>query len=123
MSDVPSSSGVCNPIRIAISHQQQAALRKRDVKQSGGGRKRKAHSNLVHDQKRRERPKLIQGKQHREQAQESPTQAAISKDSRRKQIQPNRNADQRSHEQYYEKPLRKWQALLDRRFQFMQGGQ
>lgn len=49
---------------------------KRDVEQSGGRRKRKAYSNLVHDQKRRERPKLIQGKQHREQAQESPASIA-----------------------------------------------
>jgi hypothetical protein len=56
------TSGISSPFGASFAHQHQAALRKRQVQQRRGCGKRQPNSDFIHQQKRGESPKLIQGK-------------------------------------------------------------
>ena len=58
------TSGNLSPFGACFAHQHQAALRKRQVQQCRSCSKRQPNSDFIHQQKRGESPKLIQGKHH-----------------------------------------------------------
>src|SRR5215469_8076061 len=98
--------GVFGAHRSRVGHANQGSLGERDIKQGGGGRQRRAESNMVDEQEWRARPQLIQREDGEEDPREFLPQPRVVKNHRRKQIKTHRDAHGRGDENHNQNPWR-----------------
>lgn len=106
-----------------LPHQQQGPLGEGKIDQRGSRREGQADPDLRSQQKRRERPELIEYKDSREQTKKFSTETGKVKGHSREQVQTNWNANRGRPDQDGGDPCRVPEDVLQQLFDYAQPGQ